>query len=108
MQLGLFRSDYMVHLPNTKEPPSLRQVEFNTISSSFGALSERIAALHRYAYIKFLAGRGVNVVSRYLYASTKYFDSVPELRADSFPQNSTTAGLAEGLATAHRAYGVPE
>lgn len=47
LQLGLFRSDYMVHLPDIKQPASLKQVEFNTISSSFGTLSERISAMHR-------------------------------------------------------------
>lgn len=47
LQLGLFRSDYMVHLPDTSGLPSLKQVEFNTISSSFGSLSQQVAALHR-------------------------------------------------------------
>lgn len=46
LQLGLFRSDYLLHAPGNGEPISLRQVEFNTISSSFGALSERAADLH--------------------------------------------------------------
>ncbi|KAJ7757021.1 hypothetical protein B0H16DRAFT_1537730 [Mycena metata] len=79
LQLGLFRSDYLLHAGPNNEPLGLKQVEFNTISSSFGTLSERTAALHRY-----------------LYAST------------DFPQNDTTAGLAEGLAAAHAAYGVQE
>lgn len=43
LQLGLFRSDYLLHA----DGPSLKQVEFNTISSSFGALSQRTADLHR-------------------------------------------------------------
>ena len=47
LQLGLFRSDYMVHLPDPNGPASLKQVEFNTISSSFGALSQQVAGLHR-------------------------------------------------------------
>ncbi|EGN97957.1 hypothetical protein SERLA73DRAFT_74211 [Serpula lacrymans var. lacrymans S7.3] len=46
LQLGLFRSDYLLHAPD-EAAPSLKQVEFNTISSSFGPLSERAAALHR-------------------------------------------------------------
>jgi hypothetical protein len=32
----------------TSEPLSIKQVEFNTISSSFGSLSEKTAAMHRY------------------------------------------------------------
>ncbi|KAI0345594.1 glutathione synthase [Trametopsis cervina] len=90
LQLGLFRSDYMVHLPDANEPASLKQVEFNTISSSFGALSERIAALHRY-----------------LFTSTGYYETSPYLKAENLPENRTTSGLAEGLAAAHQAYGVP-
>lgn len=41
----------MVHLPDPKGLPSLKQVEFNTISSSFGTLSERVAALHRWVEV---------------------------------------------------------
>lgn len=37
----------MVHLPDLDAPASLKQVEFNTISASFGTLSERVTALHR-------------------------------------------------------------
>ena len=48
MHLGIFRSDYLLHAPEGAEAPlSLKQVEFNTISSSFGALSERVSGLHK-------------------------------------------------------------
>ncbi|KAG6902416.1 hypothetical protein C0995_000342 [Termitomyces sp. Mi166 len=86
LHLGLFRSDYLVHSP-PDEPTSLKQVEFNTISVSFGSLSHRTARLHRY-----------------LYASTQYYNTSPDLRAENFPENDTIAGLAEGLATAHKVY----
>ncbi|KAL9595774.1 MAG: hypothetical protein Q9219_006228 [cf. Caloplaca sp. 3 TL-2023] len=48
LSLGLFRSDYMVH----KDPeapdgePVIKQVEFNTIASSFGGLSTKVSQLH--------------------------------------------------------------
>lgn len=90
LQLGLFRSDYMVHLPDPQGPASLKQVEFNTISSSFGTLSQRVAALHRF-----------------LYKSTGYYGASSNLKEENLPTNETTSGLAEGLATAHAAYGVP-
>lgn len=48
LHLGLFRSDYLLHAPKKDGPVSLKQVEFNTISSSFGTLSENIAKLHKY------------------------------------------------------------
>nr|GAT54841.1 predicted protein [Mycena chlorophos] len=85
LQLGLFRSDYLLHAGG-----ELKQVEFNTISSSFGTLSQRTAALHRY-----------------LFASTGYYGAFPGMKADDFPPNETTTGLVGGLAAAHAAYGVP-
>ncbi|RMZ80554.1 hypothetical protein DV737_g2930, partial [Chaetothyriales sp. CBS 132003] len=42
--LGMFRSDYM--LDTSSKPVSLKQVEFNTISSSFGGLSSLVTQLH--------------------------------------------------------------
>ncbi|KAG2753746.1 glutathione synthase [Suillus brevipes Sb2] len=87
LHLGLFRSDYLLH--TAEDRLALKQVEFNTISSSFGPLSERVAAMHR------------NIL-----ASTSYFSASPHLTADNFPENSTTSGLVEGLSKAHEAYGV--
>ncbi|KAG1777324.1 glutathione synthase [Suillus placidus] len=87
LHLGLFRSDYLLHA--AEDRLALKQVEFNTISSSFGPLSERVAAMHRN-----------------LLASTSYFSASPHLIAEKFPENSTTSGLVEGLAKAHEAYGV--
>lgn len=45
--LGLNRSDYMLNSLNA-DKFQLLQVELNTISSSFGALSTRVTAMHRY------------------------------------------------------------
>lgn len=47
--LGLFRSDYMVHKdPQDPEAiPVVKQVEFNTIASSFGGLSYQTSQLHK-------------------------------------------------------------
>ncbi|EAU85776.2 glutathione synthase [Coprinopsis cinerea okayama7 len=86
LHLGLFRSDYLLHIPGDQKP-SLKQVEFNTISISFGCLAQRVAELHRYQL-----------------AATSYFDSSPYLQRDNFPPNESISGLAEGLATAHKAY----
>ncbi|KAI6140616.1 glutathione synthase [Pisolithus tinctorius] len=90
LHLGLFRSDYLLHTGGEDGTISLKQVEFNTISSSFGPLSERAAAMHRY-----------------LHALTNYYGVLPWLKSENFPLNDTTARLAEGLAEAHKAYGVP-
>ncbi|KAK1226677.1 Glutathione synthetase [Marasmius sp. AFHP31] len=88
LHLGLFRSDYLLHT-SPDGSHSLKQVEFNTISSSFGPLSERVAGLHRH-----------------LAASTSYYDASPLLNdKERFPENETTKGLVEGLAASHKAYG---
>ncbi|KAK0467207.1 glutathione synthase [Desarmillaria tabescens] len=89
LHLGLFRSDYLLHASDS-DKLALRQVEFNTISSSFGTLSERVANLHRH-----------------LYSLTDYFNASTWLKAENFSPNQTTAGLVEGLAAAHAAYNIP-
>ncbi|EMD39596.1 hypothetical protein CERSUDRAFT_63209 [Gelatoporia subvermispora B] len=91
LHLGLFRSDYLIHAPSSGESVALKQVEFNTISSSFGSLSQKAAELHEY-----------------LHASTGYFGTSPILKKENFPANRTISGLAEGLAEAHKAYNVPD
>ncbi|GAA5900487.1 hypothetical protein JCM5296_001560 [Sporobolomyces johnsonii] len=88
ISLGLFRSDYLIHAPSeNKDTWELKQVEFNTISSSFGALSTRVGEMHRYLL------------------SSGLYPSHPSLTPPSLPQNGALAGLAAGLAAAHRAYG---
>ena len=47
LALGLFRSDYMVHQPSPDVPPTIKQVEFNTIASSFGGLSSKTSLMHQ-------------------------------------------------------------
>ena len=56
LHLGLFRSDYLLHQPTPDEPISFKQVEFNTISSSFGALSQKVAGMHRWVRIADVLG----------------------------------------------------
>jgi len=49
-RLGIHRSDYMLHRPPSSSSSSggyeLKQVELNTIASSFAGLAERVADLH--------------------------------------------------------------
>ncbi|KAI4113711.1 MAG: hypothetical protein LQ338_008126 [Usnochroma carphineum] len=91
LSLGLFRSDYMVH----KDPqdltakPTIKQVEFNTIASSFGGLSTKVSQLHSYLH------------STSAYPPT----SSPLIATSCLPQNPSIDSLTRGLSTAHRAYG---
>ncbi|KAI0486861.1 glutathione synthetase-like protein [Xylaria cf. heliscus] len=87
--LGLFRSDYMVHQDATGSEPQIKQVEFNTIASSFGGLSSQTAQLHKYL------------------SSTEYPLLSKSISRDALnlPPSNSAAGLASGIREAFIAYG---
>ncbi|KAL4919436.1 hypothetical protein BDW62DRAFT_178936 [Aspergillus aurantiobrunneus] len=92
LSLGLYRSDYMAHAPSSATTPQLKQVEFNTISSSFGGLSSLVASLHS----ELLNSPPGNPLS---------YPPHPLLKLGSVPENTAVETLSAGLATAHTAYG---
>jgi glutathione synthetase len=81
----------MVHLdPSSAHPsPGLKQVEFNTIASSFGGLSSRVSSLHKHLL----------AIDAYPTSATAI------IKADSLFQSKSVYSLAQGLAAAHKAYG---
>ncbi|KZF22249.1 glutathione synthetase-like protein [Xylona heveae TC161] len=98
LSLGLFRSDYLVHVEpsNPSAKPEVKQVEFNTIASSFGGLSEKVGDLHRYLY------------------NTSCYPPTPSsssgtasnlINTSSLTPNHTISSLSSGLAAAHDHYG---
>ncbi|CAG8242637.1 unnamed protein product [Penicillium olsonii] len=92
LALGLFRSDYMAHVSSSGEP-ALKQVEFNTISSSFGGLSARVRQMHT-ELLTSPPGPSVN------------YPFHPLLNSEVPPENTAVETLSSGLAAAHEAYGV--
>ncbi|CAH1759276.1 12170_t:CDS:2, partial [Entrophospora sp. SA101] len=94
VSLGLHRSDYFSHsFPNSNQS-KLLQVEFNTISSSFSSLSTLTGQLHRY-----------------LLEKTSYFDSIDLFKkSDDYllPENESMDAIPEGIAAAHKIYGVED
>ncbi|KAA8647618.1 glutathione synthase [Aspergillus tanneri] len=92
LSLGLFRSDYMAHAPSNSTAPSLKQVEFNTISSSFGGLSSLVTSLH---------SELVNSPLGYPIAYPPH----PLFESNEPPKNTAVETLSAGLAAAHAAYG---
>ncbi|KKZ66168.1 glutathione synthetase [[Emmonsia] crescens] len=92
LSLGLFRSDYIAHRPAGSVEPSLKQVEFNTISSSFGGLSALVAALHTHL----LSSPPGNPIT---------YPPHPILKDHKPPENMAVESLASGLASSHYAYG---
>lgn len=95
LSLGLFRSDYILHAPakdSTDDgiktaPASIKQVEFNTISVSFGGLSTLVTRLHQY-----------------LRDSVRFNTSDHAILSGTLPSNDAIAGLGSGIADAHHAY----
>ncbi|KAK0646042.1 hypothetical protein B0T16DRAFT_152223 [Cercophora newfieldiana] len=87
LSLGLFRSDYMVH--HDSDGLQIKQVEFNTIASSFGGLSSQTSSLHRHL------------------AATEYplLQHPAVISSLDLPDNNSTTGLAAGLKAAFDAYG---
>ncbi|OCF42353.1 glutathione synthetase [Kwoniella heveanensis CBS 569] len=94
-QLGIFRSDYLLHeeKDDGKEQLAIKQVEFNTIAASFGALSQRAGEMHRY-------------LQR---ATGLYYNVSPHLlKLRDLPQNEPLKRLASGLAEGWEAYSESE
>lgn len=90
LTLGLFRSDYLLHTTPQDSALSIKQVEFNTISSSFGPLASKVTDLHRFL------------------AQSRLYPARQEVQLTNLPQNPALEELAAGLAAAHKAYGNPE
>ncbi|KAK6463415.1 glutathione synthetase [Scheffersomyces coipomensis] len=85
LSLGLFRSDYMVH----QDTNEIKQIEFNTVSVSFGGLSTKIGQLHNYLNKSGLYD------SSYSY---KYYED------EEIPISDSSDKLAKGLAEANTHY----
>ncbi|EIE76026.1 glutathione synthetase [Rhizopus delemar RA 99-880] len=89
--LGLHRNDYLLHVQSDADASTARiqQVEFNTISASFGSLSVRTSELHRFL-LSTLKGYGGN-----------------QIGIDQLPENDAIQSFADGLAHAWKLYGNP-
>lgn len=89
LALGLFRSDYMVHVDPETSSLGIKQVEFNTIASSFGGLSSQVSKLHGH----------LEAIDAYPATLSKIINQ------KSLPESNSASSLALGLAAAHKAYG---
>ena len=84
LSLGLFRSDYMVH--EDESGLQVKQVEFNTIASSFGGLATQTSLLHRFL------------------AATEYPRLQARVKDLDVPKSDSATLLARGIATAFEKY----
>ncbi|CEP16611.1 hypothetical protein [Parasitella parasitica] len=90
--LGIHRNDYLLHAEAGADAKTARiqQVEFNTVSASFGSLCTRTSELHRF-----------------LLSSLKGYAG-DQIDMSQLPQNKAIDSLANGLAAAWKHYGNPE
>lgn len=93
ISLGVFRSDYMIHLnrehgSSAQRVPELKQVEFNTFSCAGGTHANIAADMHRHLHKIGAYGTTFGAL-----------DAKPP-----FPPNHAINGIAKGLLSAHRAY----
>ncbi|KAI7904154.1 glutathione synthase [Cokeromyces recurvatus] len=86
--LGIHRNDYLLHTSKDSKV-KIQQVEFNTISSSFGSLSKRTGELHRFL----------------LSSIDGYAEG--HIKMDQLPENNSIEAIANGLALAWKHYGNP-
>ena len=98
----------MVHQDpsDSKSRPKIKQVEFNTIASSFGGLAAKVSYLHKYVS----SANRISLLNciRHLLKINAFPPSTHHLiNPISLPDNRSNQLLAQGLATAHKAYGKP-
>ncbi|KAL1921699.1 uncharacterized protein VTP21DRAFT_10341 [Calcarisporiella thermophila] len=92
ISFGFHRCDYLLHTQQETGDLAIRQVEFNTIASSFGSLSTLTGELHRY-----------------LHQTTGFFldkNSQQAIDSTALPKNEALNSLAKGIALSHEIYGV--
>jgi glutathione synthase len=80
-RLGIHRSDYMLHENN-----AIKQVELNTIASSFGALGAQVARLHQH------------LVTRWDVATRPFLaQNVQAVTGQSTSSSTDTSGIEDGV-----------
>lgn len=94
LTLGIFRSDYMLHLPSSSQSDrpvrlELKQVELNTISCAGGVHGNTVSNMHRHLHRS----------GAYESPSTSI-----NLTASMLPPNDNIRSITAGLAAAHRIY----
>ncbi|KAJ2731201.1 Glutathione synthetase [Coemansia sp. BCRC 34962] len=92
--IGIHRSDYLIHAPGDepKASPLAKQVEFNTIASSFASLSSIVGDFHRF-----------------MLAKTEYKDLLQSgtITKEQLPTNESLTSIGDGIAAGFELYGNP-
>ncbi|KAJ2816734.1 Glutathione synthetase, partial [Coemansia furcata] len=90
--IGIHRSDYLIHAPDNEPDasPLAKQVEFNTIASSFASLSSIVGDFHRH-----------------MLAKTGYEDMLQRgsIANEQLPANESLTSIGDGIAAGFKLYG---
>lgn len=97
----------MLHVPADGSRPSLKQVEFNTISSSFGGLATRVARLHTELATFPSPAHPTAYPPHALFGTFDKSNSLsPAIDSEGVPPaNLAIENLGDSLAASHQAYG---
>ena len=101
-RLGIQRSDYMLNAKKDSSECELKQVELNTIASSFAGLACQVAALHRH-----LVSRFEKDVTGFLETNKQVVlgdDSLKLAPSDGVPDNLSLERLPKAISAAHDHY----
>jgi len=101
LQLGIYRSDYMVHQPSEEDVPRLMQVELNTISCSFVTLASKLSGMHRHLVPR--AG-AAGPAAEALRAQPALAAALADPKLELLPHNESLSGIAAAIAQAHGEY----
>ncbi|XP_038218315.1 glutathione synthetase-like isoform X2 [Zerene cesonia] len=82
LSLGLFRSDYLMQQPDSNR---IKQVEFNTVAASFGAITSNLPTMYRYVMRQLGHGELIK----------------------NMPENRALSGLCSGIIEAYDLFAVP-
>ncbi|KAJ2563287.1 Glutathione synthetase, partial [Coemansia sp. RSA 1836] len=90
--IGIHRSDYLIHAPDNEPDasPMAKQVEFNTIASSFASLSSIVGDFHRH-----------------MLERTEYKDLLlrGSISKGQLPANESLTSIGDGIAAGFELYG---
>ncbi len=104
IQVGILRSDYMMDIADEEKEDKFLQIEINTIASSFGCLSQKVGALHKYLFRR----NSGDPTLQALLDLNEYDGISPEQALEKCPQNNPIAKLALTLSFGHHLLARPD
>ena len=95
IQFGILRSDYMVNFDHRP-----LQVEINTISSSFGCLSQKVSLFHKHLLNRNIDSNEIQGLIKSVVGE----NWSPRQLSDSIVENHSLELISASIAAAHKAY----